>query len=327
MHRRSPLRVAALAATLLAIPTASAQPDDGWHPRLSLGVSISFANSHAVVGAQPGQTVAIAPSLDFGADFLSGPHHWRTTLVIAVGLGRTRLIDELVKGDDRLVLESLYRLHIDSVAWLDPFVGIGLRTALFPQQDLQATRVTYAIEQADGTRREDAGDRLDLTNAFSPLELAQSLGAAATPVDGKLLAVEVRLGAGAREVFVRGGYVVNDDEKTPDVLEVDRLEDYQQVGVELSGRIWGAVDWEEPGPVRALHYSVTAQSLLPFYASVDDRSGLDRITLAIEARLGIGFLRWLSLDYALVVAREPLLLDAVQVQNNLLLSFSWALVE
>lgn len=57
-------------------------------------------------------------------------------------------------------------------------------------------------------------------------------------------------------------------------------------------------------------------------------AGTGRATsLDIEAKLAIKLFSWMSLDYGLRVVREPLIIDEYQIQNNLLLNFSYTLFE
>ncbi len=48
--------------------------------------------------------------------------------------------------------------------------------------------------------------------------------------------------------------------------------------------------------------------------------------LTIEAKLGIKLFAWMSLDYSLRAVRLPLIAEDFQIQNSLLLNFSYAIL-
>lgn len=333
----------ALAATWLVVgttSTASAQdqelvPDkieskkreDGWYPKLVIGASFSFAHSSNVVGAQNGQTWNIGPAVDFQLDFYSGMHEWRTTIGIKEVFTRTPLIDEFVKTVDNLHLDSIYLLHIPSVPWLGPFARFSMDTSMFPSEDVRPSSSKYTITELDGTTRDVDSDRLDLTDAFAPMLLKQAVGMFAQPVDRDTVKLEFRVGVGAQEMFVQDGLGLTDDGAT-DAIEVKRLEDYQLVGAEVFAGVSGTITFEELGKDRPLVYGASAEVLFPFYSSIDQgKSKIELTTVDIQASLGIKLFSWMSLDYNFRALRQPLLVDEFQIQNNLLLNFSYALMK
>ena len=306
---------------------ADEKKKDGWYPKLSIGASLSFSHSSKVVGAQNGQTWSLGPSLDFSLDYFGGPHEWRNTLTIKEVFTRTPLIDEFVKTMDELKLQSIYLFHIKNVHWLGPFARLSLTTAIFPGADVQPDTKTYLIKELDGSTTLRTNDRIALTDAFAPLTLKESIGLFAQPVDKEVVKIEFRLGVGARESFVQDGLAIADDDGTPEI-DVNRLEDFQQVGGELFGGISGTVTWENLGKDRPLLYGVSIEVLLPFYSSADQGMSLTDLTVIdIQATLGIKLFSWMSLDYSLRALKDPLIIDEWQIQNNLLLNFSYALID
>ncbi len=348
------LGVLALASTASAQADKELVPDEvenkgegkeaGWYPKLVLGATVSFAHSDHVIGQQNGQTWTIGPQLSFNYDYYGGPHEFRNGIGIHEVFSRTPLIDEFVKTTDSLAIESVYLYHVGGLPWFGPFVRATLDTSIFPTKDVQPKDVRY-IRKGTGVGTPGAadhvpaevlaeGDRYDLTKAFAPLKLTQSLGAFATPLATESIKLEFRVGVGAREVFVQDGEALSDSEDTGDdadgfaQLDVIELQDYAQLG----GEIWlgaaGTIIFDDLGKERPLLYGLSAEFLMPFYTDVDtELDGLDLTTIKIEASLGIKLFSWMSLDYALKVVREPVLLDEFQVSNNLLLNFSYALVE
>ena len=306
-----------------------ASDKEGWYPKLTLGATIAFIYTDNVVGSQNGQTWNIGALIDFDIDWYSARlHEWRNALKIREVVSRTPVIDEFIKTSDSFSIESVYLLHIPGVEWLGPFVRATFDTAIFPGDVVLASSSTFRVKELDGTTADTAGDRLDLTAAFAPLKLTQSVGMFASPIDTEEVKVEFRAGLGAREVFVQNALVLTDDGDTPDVIEVTRAQDYQQLGGELFFGMKGRVTTEALGKDRPFLYAASVETLFPFFSTPDTgKSGIDLTTLDVQVSLGIKLFSWMSLDYNLRVVREPVILDAFQVQNNLLLNFSYTFFE
>mgnify|MGYP003574587078 CR=1 FL=1 len=61
----------------------------------------------------------------------------------------------------------------------------------------------------------------------------------------------------------------------------------------------------------------------PFVHNAEtELTGLQLLNTEAEALLGFKITKWLSVDYQLKAYRFPLVLDAWQVQNGLLISFT-----
>lgn len=297
----------------------------GWKPRISVGATIAFSDNRKVVGAQDGGTWNIGPLLDAGLDFYGEEHEWRNSLSIRHVQTKTPSISEFIKTADSFIFDSIYLYHSPSLPWLGPFAQFTLTTALFPGEDVNATDITYRITRNDGTVTDKTQSRLALTDAFAPLALKESIGAFAAPVTKPEVKVEFRVGVGARETITQEGFSLTDDAATVGILEVSQFKDFQQVGGEAFAGVSGTVIFEKLGAERPLTYSLTAETLLPFYSSEgDDKSFADKVTFALDAKLSVKLFAWMSLDYNLKVIREPLLVDEFQLQNNLLLNFSYA---
>ena len=59
---------------------------------------------------------------------------------------------------------------------------------------------------------------------------------------------------------------------------------------------------------------------------LDDKREPDLTYVLIEATLAIKLFSWMSLDYSLRALRQPLVIDDFQIQNSLLLNFSYAVL-
>lgn len=346
------VRLAVFAAVMGLASTATAQnqkelvPDEvenkgegkepGWYPRLILGASLSFAHSDNVVGQQNGQSWSIGPQIDFNIDYYGGPHEWRNHIGIHEVFTMTPVIpDVFIKTTDSLEFESVYLYHVGGLPWFGPFVRSTMDTSMFPTKDIQANdhdyvrKGTHTLDDKSDAEVLKAGTtRYDLTNAFAPFKLTQSVGAFATPLDKPIIKLEFRIGIGAREVLVQDGEALSDDDATTDLLEVVQLEDFIQAGGELFVGANGTLVFDNLGKDRPLLYSIGAEILMPFYTDIDtDKSGVDLTAIEFQAKLGVKLFTWMSLDYALKLVREPLIVEDLQISNNLLLNFSYALID
>jgi len=308
---------------------------DGWYPRIGLGATFSFAHTSNVSSTQDGQTWNIGPKLSLGIDLRRDGHEWRNRLGFNYVLTRTPVIDRFVKTTDELVLESLYLYHVPSAPWFGPYVLLKMETAVSASEHVGAKTAAYQTTELDGWKCDPAanacptGTSFGLTDAFAPLHLRQAVGASAVPVDRKPVRFELRLGAGARETFVKNGLGLDDNDDTEEVVELKRLQDFQQIGGELYVGLSGTITFKNLGKDRPLTYSASAEYMLPFYSSEEppDKGVLDLANVVYEAALGIRLFSWMSLDYTLKAVRQPLLSEEFQIQNNLLLNFQVAIVE
>ena len=294
---------------------------DGWHPRIALGVSASLASSSNVVGQIDGVSMTAVVNVDGGFDYRRGPHEWRNAFKLSEAFSRTPAIDEFVKSSDVISLDSTYLYHFKAVPWIGPFARVEFATAIFEGRDIRANESTYSIQRLDGSIDTVVDDRLRLSDPFSPLTLGESVGVFAQPVRKDNFQLEVKLGFGARHIFADDALAVDDDGGT-DVIEVNELEDVHQGGpaadVELRGKM-----------ATGLNYFAGAEVMIPVIRSKDDPEGRDSFELAnvlIKAGLSMKLASWASLDYQLRALRQAQIVDKFQVQNNLLLTFTWSLL-
>lgn len=302
------------------IPEESATDvlDTGWRATLTLGASGSTVANKRVVGQTDGTSVTLGTTINGEAEYLTGPHEVRLSAGLEEYFTRTPVIDEFVKTADNLSVEAIYFYHIPSIDWLGPFGRLAVDTPLFKGFDVRAEEQTYLISRTDGTTETRVGDRLLLTESFQPATLRQSAGMFARPVREEEIEIDIRIGAGAREIAADGALVVADDEDT-DEIEVNELENYSQVGLESVLEIAGSFDESR------LSYFFTFESLLPFHDSNDDGdlSVTERADLEIAVGTGVRLVSWASLDYVFRADRIPALLDDWQLSNNLLLTLTY----
>lgn len=291
---------------------------EGWLPALTLGASVSLSSNSNVVGQPDGSSWTFGLNLLGRLDFLAGIHDLRNTLKIQEQFNRTPVIDAWVKTADQLLFESIYYLKLNDK--VGPFASFRLETPLFRGYDVRQTAVTY-VDAADGTVIATDRRRLRLTEALQPLALKEALGVFYRPIEQKPLEINVRAGFGAQETFAAGGRVLTDDAATPEV-EVTALTDFVQAGV--------VIDLSAKGELEGgrITYGAHAEVMFPLANSdPTNRSVIDLTNFDLGAKISFKLFAWASLDYEVKAFRQPALVDAWQIQNNLLLTFSYALVE
>lgn len=308
--------------------------EGGWKPSLTLGATGNLLDSRAVVGAQPGTTINLGTIIEFDIDYLKKPHEWRNSVDLVLSFSKTPQLAPIVKTADRLFVESVYLYRPPAVPWVGPFVRADLDTQVLPGADVRAAATNWVIQERDGTlQAARRGTRIGLTDPFQPLKLSQAAGVYLTPVDKPAVKLEFKAGAAAREVFVGRSLAVSadkiDDPNTPETeIKLMRLRDFTQLGGLLSMNLGGTVVFEKLGPERPLVYAISARFIAPFFTNPDPKRSLLKSTYAeLRGKLGIKLFAWMSLDYELMGLYDPLLLDRWQVRNNLMLTFSWAVVK
>ncbi len=296
--------------------------EDGWDFTLSIGATVNVSQNDSVVGQPDGTSITLGSKFNFGADYNKGGHEVRSRLDIANTFTQTPVVDEFVRTNDLMTLETIYYYHFESVPWFGPFARLNLQTSIFQGEDVQAETKDYIIRGADGTVENITADRLKLTDPLQPLTLKESAGFFARPLDHRWLSIEFRIGLGAQQIFADGGLAINDNGDTAEI-EVDRLVDSSQAGAEAALTATGAAFGKR------VTYKAGAESLTPFFSSSDadtDKSAVDLTNVTVYAQLSFKLVSWASLDYEFKAIRQPVLLDEFQIQNNLLLTFGYTLL-
>jgi len=289
----------------------------GWDPALVLGVSIALSANSNFVGQPDGSSTTGGLNLLGRLDFLEGKHDWRNTLKINEVFTRTPIIDDFVKTIDQLYFESVYYLRASE--HVGPFASFKLETSILEGRDVRPTKVDYAL---DGATIAEKQSSIKLTDGFQPMALKQAIGLFWSPLNTKTIELDFRVGVGASETLADGARIVADDAATATVVELSSLKDVIQagavIGVEAKGEL-------EEGRI---NYTVRGEVMMPFINDdPQNRSAPDLTNVDLGAKLGFKLFSWASLDYELKLLRLPQLVDAWQIQNNLLLTFSYALVD
>lgn len=301
--------------------------------KIATGATATFGDIRNVPGQTSGTSVTLGMKFDGSLDENLGKHELRTLVSLTQGVTRTPVLPEFVKSADSLMLQAIYLYHF--VEWAGLFARTYLQTSMYRGTDVRPPSYEFAITRADGSHTSAGGaaedlNRLVLSDPFRPLVLKESAGPFARPISGTLLNFEIRAGFGARQTFAAGQLALEDDAmKTPTIIEVKELADVKQLGGELAFALWGDlskkrvsyhVDMEMMVPLQ--HNPLTPEEIQAIHpGSTEQPSPLDLINIDIYAKLSFKLVEWASVDYELKAIRQPQLLSAFQLQNNLLLTF------
>lgn len=298
-----------------------AKKRDGWQLGLELAANFAFGHSSNVVGNPDGSTIQVGGMFGAHANYRSGGHEWSNVLGITHTQAMTPQIDQFVKTVDNAELRSTYLYSIASVPWLGPFARVRAQTQILPGYAIYAEDQILSVD--GGVEQRLFGqDTFDLTKAFEPLTLRESAGFFARPVEDESFTAIITLGVGAQEIFTRGGRVITDDADTPDVIEITSLEDSVQVGGELEFDLKGTYN-------KFISWTLQANLFYPFVTETKldtELEGVDLMNVEFAGKLSVKLADWASLDYVLSAKRIPLVIDAWQMQNGLLLTTSFKLL-
>lgn len=309
-------------------PKAKKKPPkrtEGWFPTLKAGFNFAFSQNQGVVGLTDGVTLALGLNVQGDLIYRKRTHEWVSKLVILHTQTKIPNIDPFIKAADTFELSTLYQYRFPKVPWLGLFAGIRLQSALLPGSVVRDTDIAVSVKELDGTFLDTnitAQKAFRLTGPFSPLFLKQFAGGLAKPLMRPWMNIDIKLGIGAVEVWTTDGLAVTDDAATADILEMSRMQDYIQGGVELQVGVTGVL------ANKLLTYGFYAEVMYPFAHNAEtDLEGAELINTDFRFTLGIKLFTWASLNYSLNVLRVPLIVDKWQVTNTLMLSITANLVK
>jgi len=310
--------------TPVYVDKAEFKPDSrpqGWGSRANIGLTVAFANNSGVVGQADGTSFSFGMKADGGLDYNRERHEWRNTIGLGASITRTPLVSDFVKTSDNLNFDSIYLFH--ALPWFGPFVLGSLNTAMFRGTDVEATAVNYVVTRADGTPGPVTNaTHLSLSDPFRPLTLKESAGLFAQAYQSVPATVEIRLGAGAQEVLADGQLSVTGTKVmtgSPTEVDLQALSNSNQLGPELAASIWGTF------VEKTITYRVNADVMTPAVhtalLATDTRGPVALTNVQVDGKVSFHFVSWASLDYQIRAIRQPQVVDALQLQNTLLLTF------
>lgn len=294
---------------------------DGWDTTLSIGATINMVDNRSVVGQNEGSTWTLGGTLKGDTKYKKGKFEFRSALSINENFTRSPIIPEFLNTADSAVIDG--NVYYSFLSWMGLFARVEMGTNLFNNYFATVDDTVFSIKRSDQTEVTEARDRLRLKDPLGLIILKESAGVFARPYSKKHLDLEVRLGAGAREIFATKQIVIKDDKATADIIEAEELVNFTQVGAEIALAAKGSI------VKNRVAYKSSVEALFPFYNSIDtgDKNILDLTNVDWTTQISFKLVEWASLDYQLKMVRQPLILEDWQVQNSLLLTFGYTLID
>lgn len=294
-------------------------PPSDWTGSLSIGGNANVTSNEDVVGQTDGLYQVYGLTVSGETTYRNRADGFRGQLLINETFAQTPSIGQFVKNTDSVDVEGIYNRYL--LSWSGLFGRLGVQSTIFENFSVTGSPRAYRIARPDGSvSTRSATTRFQLSDAFRPTSLNQSIGLFASPYESTEFNLRTRLGVGARETFARGVLVVDDDEETSE-LDVRELESVYQGGVQAFVGANGSF------PERNLTYEAGATGLLPILNNdPEDRSAVDLTRVGVTAGLTFAAFDWLSTSYNLEVTRDLQLVDATQVQHNVLLTLKYDLI-
>ncbi|MBI4816789.1 MAG: hypothetical protein HY791_11055 [Deltaproteobacteria bacterium] len=292
---------------------------DGVDGTLGVAANVSLTGNDSVVGQTDGFSFLFGFALTGGLDYVAGSHEIRNTLSITEAWAQTPALDEMVKTNDVVGLESLYNFFFADSA--GAFGRLSLQTNILETEDIRAEKKNFLITKGVESRELNGVDRVPLTSSFEPLTLAESAGLFWQPIRDEAINAAVRLGIGGRETLADGALVVTDIGGT-EQIELTELANVFQGGAEAFVGVDGKLSEGRVG------YRLGFDALLPVINNdPQERSSVDLLRLGLVGAVSFSVFEWMSLNYQLKVLSDPQLLDQAQIQNNLMLTLNYTLIK
>ena len=301
-------------------PAKSDDEVEGWNGKLALGANVNLSSNQDVVGETDGFTALLGLSTNGALEYNSGAHQWESNLLLNESFARTPSLGEFVKNTDTLALESLYQYYF--LPWSGAFGEATFETSLFTTNNVTAEPRDYVVARTDGTEeRFNQIGTFELAGPLDPTSVSESAGIFVKPVRKTPFTLVIRGGIGARETLAQGVRAVDDNPDT-DVIEVTELRDVYQAGAEAFAGAQGEF------PERDITYKIGGTGLLPLLNNdPQDRGAVELFRYGLTGQVNFNVFEWMSINYNARILRDPQLIEKTQVQNNLLLTVKYSLIE
>jgi len=297
--------------------------EQGWNRKVILGGTASLGTSDRVVGQTDGESTTLGLNLEGSLIHLKNRDEWRNIFKLGQSSAKTPSIPRYVKASDELKYETIYLHALESTPWFGPYVRGSVETAIFKGEDVRSEPKTYQRLDPDKNPigSAEVSDTFRLTDGFRPLTTKESVGGFFKIIQKEKTKLEARLGIGAVQVQAKNQYALSDDNSTTEI-EVRQLQSYEQVGGEGGFTLAGVFDAKTS-------YSLAGEFLTPFVIekrSGESRSNFELTNWEVNARLTSKVYDWMSLDYTAKLLRKPQLVDDIQIQTLLMVSFNYQLL-
>ena len=296
---------------------------NGWHPNLKIKANLTVGSSKSVVGQVDGDSNTFGGSLDSGLIYKQQQNEWRQAFNYSGATTRTASLPRYVKSADELKYSTIYLRSLESFPQIGPYARAELRTSVFRGEDVRAEEKDYVIRGNNTPLGSHSVYRL--TDPFIPLTTQESVGFFAKLIERKRTKLEIRLGVGAIQVRTDRQLRLDDDAKTPDVIELSRLDNLSQMGMEY-GLIFSG-QWNENSD-----YSLVANFLTPIGTEIEfgkecyGCNSWNLTNIDLKAVLSSKVSDWMNFSYEYRALRQPEVLNAFQIQHGFALNFFYDLL-
>ncbi len=291
-------------------------PNTKWFRSLVLGAVGSWLQQRNVVGTN-NQTTATGTLFLDGQLAYNNERHSGSAL-LQIEEGASQIIPQqgsplpVVKSQDRVRLDLLYTYFLRPR--VGPYVRAAAETQAFRTLVLVSEDTTVSRQFADGTVANQfvpANETYFVADAWQPLIVREGVGLNMRVLNKRWLSLNWRLGVGLRQNRFGGAWVVADDPSTPEVEHLE-VASFDQQGLEstivatarLSGFLTYATDLE----------------------LFTDFETLNQPTIEWRNTVTLRLSRNLSINYLLNLERVPVVVDANQLEQSVLLRAAWAVL-
>lgn len=269
-----------------------------------LGGDVAFLRRDLNTG-QPGWSLSFDVFFDVMARLHTGDHRWASRLEVQESQNRPAQTEQFLNLDDRIFVHSIYTY--DLVDWFGPYVRAGAEMQVLPRT-LQFDD-PRDVELEDG--RVEALTEVEVATEFLPLvELIEGTGGNFRVWRSRALELQVRVGAGARQLFPKGLKVLIERDGPDRLVTVE--EDLNE-GVESTAI----------GSARLTRWVTLSTEFDSLYPIDPDQNFVFTWRNQVNLRLA----SFASLTYRFNAERNPakLLADDVQTEHDVQLRFSYTL--
>lgn len=291
-------------------------PNSRWFRSLVLGAVGSWLQQKNVVGTNNQRTATGALFLDGQLAYNNANHSASALLQIEEGASQITPQEgsplPLVKSQDRVRLDLLYTYFLRPR--IGPYVRAAAESQAFRTNVLVSEDTVVSRQFADGRVARQfvpANETYFVAEAWEPTVVREGLGLNMRVLNKRTLSLNWRVGVGVRQNRFGGAWVVADDPRTEAVEHLE-VESFDQEGLEstivASARLSG--------------FLVYATDLELF----SDFSTFDQPTIEWRNTVTLRLSRNLSINYLLNLERVPLVVDANQLEQSVLLRAAWAVL-
>lgn len=288
---------------------------DGFHSNLSVSSNFIFASSKDVIGQQDGTNITLGFASKGGFTYLKGANEILFNMNISEQFTRTPELERFIKSSDLAKFNVSYLYHVSTI-W-GPFAKFALETSLLPGSNETKDAVNYKLP--DGLTKNSKS--MKLVSSLQPMILKETTGLFYKPISKKEINFQLNAGAGAIQTIADGGYIVKNDDATPEI-DLMALKSYNELGSSIYMDLNGTIK-----TMSVIDYKATLELMTPFLNDDPQKRGAVELTnIDFNLTLSSKITSWLSLNYELKIVKRPQLLDKYQIQNTLMISLNYILL-